>query len=102
MARMGRTIPRWVKDGTFTEAWDDAPQRGDTVEVRVEFADALETGDGEEWSQALLRGRASQADEHEVTALMAAISKLCPKELEGHWDVRLVRDAEDQPWKLVS
>lgn len=98
---LARTVPRWVKEGTFDEDWHDAPQRGDAVQIRVAFSEDLETGDGEEWSGALLKGRASQTDETQVTALVSPTSKAPPKKLEGMWDVTLVREAEDQPWKLV-
>ncbi|MBL8954628.1 MAG: hypothetical protein JNK82_27875 [Myxococcaceae bacterium] len=97
---LGRLLPRWVKDGSFDEEWEDAPQRGDTVQVRVEFTEDLETADGEEWSHALLRGRARQTDEMAVTAMVAPTSKQPPKKLEGFWDVKLVRDGEGKPWRL--
>ncbi len=97
---LGRQVPRWVKEGTFDEEWEDAPQRGDTVQVRVEFTEDLESGDGEEWSHALLKGRASQTDESTVTAMVSPTSKTPPKKLEGFWDVKLVRDGEGQPWRL--
>lgn len=99
---LGRTLPRWVKDGTFDEEWPDAPQRGETVQVRVEFTEDLETGDGEEWSGALLKGRAHQTDEMRVDARVAPASKAPPRRLEGLWDVTLVRDGEDRPWKLIT
>lgn len=99
---LGRTVPRWVKDGTFDEDWSDAPQRGDTVQVRLTFTEDLETGDGEEWSGALLKGRASQTDERSVTALVSPTSKVPPQKLAGMWDVTLERAADDQPWKLVK
>src|SRR5262245_60968855 len=98
---LGRQLPRWVKDGTFDGEWEDAPQRGDTVQIRVEFTEDLDAGDGEEWSHALLKGRASQTDEMNVTAMVSPTSKQPPKKLEGYWDVTLVRDAEDQPWRLM-
>src|SRR5213596_2083258 len=99
---LGRTVPRWVKEGTFDEDWKDAPQRGDAVQIRLEFSEDLETGDGEEWSGALLKGRASQTDELTVTALVSPTSKVPPQKLAGMWDVTLTRDADDQPWKLVK
>ena len=97
---LGRQLPRWVKDGTFDQDWEDAPQRGDTVQVRVEFTEDLDAGDGEVWSGALLKGRASQTDETHVSAMVTPTSKVPPKKLTGYWDVVLVRDAEDQPWRL--
>jgi hypothetical protein len=99
---MGRQLPIWVADGTFDEEWSEAPERGETVQVRIEFKSVLETGDGEEWSSALMRGRASQTDERKVTALVTPTSKLPPKKLLGFWDVTLERSADDQPWKLTK
>ena len=100
----GRTIPRWVKDGTFEDPddWGEAPDRGDTIHLKVEFSETLETGDGEEWSSALLKGRCAATDELTVNALVAPTSKLAPKKLLGWWDVTLSREQEDQPWKLVK
>ena len=98
----GRQLPRWVKDGSFDEEWPDAPERGETVQVKVDFTEDLETGDGEEWSSALLKGRASQTDERTVSALVSPASKLPPKRLEGMWDVTLARESEDAPWKLIK
>jgi hypothetical protein len=50
---LGRTIPRWVKDGAFEDAddWGEAPDRGETLVVKVEFTEVLETGDGEEMTR---------------------------------------------------
>jgi len=97
---LGRLVPRWVKEATFDEEWEEAPERGDTVQIRVEFTEDLESGDGEEWSHALLKGRASQTDEMTVSAMVAPTSKAPPKKLAGFWDVKLVRDGEDKPWRL--
>jgi hypothetical protein len=95
-------LPPFVREGTFTQAWADAPQRGDRVVVRVDFTEELATGDGEEWSHALLGGRANQTDEQSVAAMVSALSKHCPPELAGYWDVVLTRDDEGQPWALVK
>ncbi|MBK7857448.1 MAG: hypothetical protein IPJ65_02260 [Archangiaceae bacterium] len=95
-------VPIWVAEGTFDEDWPDAPQRGDMVQLVVKFTEDLETGDGEEWSSALMRGRASVTDERSVSALVTATSKLPPKRLAGMWDVTLEREADEQPWKLVK
>ena len=39
-----RQVPRWVKEGTFDEEWEDAPERGETVQIRVEFTEDLDAG----------------------------------------------------------
>jgi hypothetical protein len=95
-------LPKWIREGTFTEPWEEAPDRGDMVTLRVDFVKDLSTGDGEEWSCATLAGRTHNVFENAVTAMVSPTSKLCPPELAGHWDVELQRDDEDQPWKLVS
>lgn len=95
-------MPRWVSEGTLDPHWTEAPERGATVLVRVQFSEELETGRGEAWASALLKGRAKSTDEMRVTAMVTPTSKAPPKKLEGFWDVVLVRESERKRWKLES
>lgn len=92
--------PVWVSGAELVEP--EEPDRGDTIQVRVDFKEpGLDAGDGEEWSHALVHGRASQADNLKITAMVSPMSKAPPKKLAGTWDIVLARERDELPWQLV-
>ena len=103
-------LPSWVQGGSQVEppkrrGWvtaDADPEVGQNILVRVDFKEALQTADDEEWTSALLAGRLRSATPQRLEAMIEPQSKHCPAQLAGRWLAVLRRAFDEEPWQLQS